>query len=65
MIDAAEIQQAIDIMITRAGAHIEPGEEIFDMNGDCYVDTNDILRMGMVYSTPLGSKTLGPNPILP
>ncbi len=65
MIDAAEVQQAIDIMITRAGAHIEPGEEIFDMNGDCYVDTNDILRMGIVYSTPLGSKTLGPNPILP
>jgi hypothetical protein len=61
--DATELQEAIDVMIARAGSPIEPGEEIFDMNGDSFVDARDIIRMGMSFSKPIGSKAAGPGAI--
>ncbi len=63
--DLLEVQEAISIMIARAGAFIEPGEEIYDMNGDCVIDSKDILRMGLSYTQPSGSKSAAPAPVLP
>lgn len=62
--DATELGQAIDVMIARAGSPIEPGEEIFDMNGDSVVDARDIIRMGMSFSRPSGSNAASPVPVL-
>lgn len=63
--DLIELQQAIDIMIARDGAHIEPGEEIYDMNGDCLINPRDILILGMRFTRSGGSSRASPSPVLP
>jgi len=53
-IDLADIQLAIAVMNLHAGDPIDPGEEIFDMDGDCDVDFNDIASMAARYTRPGG-----------
>ena len=64
-IDLADIQLAIAVMNAHGGAPIDPGEEIFDMDGDCDVDINDIASMSARYSRPGGSGRLGPPKVQP
>jgi len=64
-IDLSDIQLAIAVMNLHAGEPIDPGEEIFDMDGDCDVDFNDIASMAAQYSRPNGSGRLGPPKVQP
>jgi hypothetical protein len=54
-VDPDELAQAIAILNDHAGAPIDPGEEIFDFDGDCDVDWNDIASMLARYATPAGA----------
>lgn len=65
IIDPAEIAQAVQIMISTAGGHISPGQEIYDIDGDCDVDRNDLASMLARYKTPTGTATHAPTPIGP
>ncbi len=64
-IDPDEIQQAVQIFLANNGGEINPGEEIFDFDGDCDVDWNDIASMLAQYATPSGSVSAGPGPVQP
>lgn len=50
-IDPDEIAEAIQVMLDTAGSPIEPGQEIYDLDGDCDVDRTDIIAMIATYST--------------
>lgn len=52
MIDETDISLALAVMHANSGAPIDPGEEIFDMDGDCDVDANDIVSMTARYEQP-------------
>jgi ASPIC/UnbV protein/VCBS repeat protein len=64
-IDPDEIQQAVQIYLANNGGEIDPGQEIFDFDGDCDVDWNDIVSMLAQYSAPGGSLSTGPGRIQP
>ncbi len=64
-IDPDEIQQAVQIFLANNGGEISPGEEIFDFDGDCDVDWNDIASMLAQYATPGGNLSTGPGPVQP
>ena len=55
IIDPSDLERALQIMNKHAGDPIDPGEEIFDMDGDCDVDFNDIASMMARYTRPDGS----------
>ena len=55
VIEMSEVRAAI-ASITGAGVDIEPGDEIFDMDGDFDVDYDDIWLMGYRYADPNGPR---------
>lgn len=60
VISPMEIAEALQIMFATGGGTIEPGEEIYDMDGDCDVDRHDLASMIAVARRPAGSGQLGP-----
>lgn len=59
-IEPTEIAEAIQIMLAHGGGEIDPGEEIYDMDGDCDVDRHDIASMVATVRGPAGSAHAGP-----
>lgn len=65
VIEPAEVAAAVQIMLAHAGGEIDPGEEIYDMDGDCDVDRNDIASMILASRRAGGSSHAAPGPVEP
>ncbi|MCL4222362.1 MAG: VCBS repeat-containing protein [Phycisphaerales bacterium] len=65
MIDPAEIAEALHIMVATAGGHIQPGQEIYDIDGDCDVDRNDLASMLATYTRVNIPVSHAPTPTMP
>lgn len=57
VISTSEIEQAIHVMQALGGGELQPGHEIFDINGDCRVTLIDILAMTKRLQSASGSNS--------
>ncbi len=65
VIEPSEIAEAVQIMLATAGDHIEPGQEIYDIDGDCDVDRHDLASMLAHFKAPLAPAAHAPKPTVP
>jgi FG-GAP-like repeat/ASPIC and UnbV len=51
IVDLEELSEAISLR-TGPGGVIEPGQEIYDMDGDFDIDNDDLIELGLLLATP-------------